>query len=34
MRMMQLTGASGKLDVTSLGLERYTGRRSGLGRLR
>ena len=29
-----LSGASGKWDATSLGLERYTGYRSGLGRLR
>ena len=30
----QLSGVSGKWDATSLGLERYTGYRSGLGRLR
>jgi hypothetical protein len=29
-----LNGVSGKWDATSLGLERYTGYRSGLGRLR
>src|SRR4051812_48897998 len=29
-----LSGVSGKWDATSLGLERYTGYRSGLGRLR
>ena len=28
-----LSGASGKWGATSLKLERYTGRRSGLGRL-
>src|SRR4051812_13650158 len=30
----RLSGVSGKWDATSLGLERYTGYRSGLGRLR
>ena len=29
-----LSGVSGKWDATSLGLERYTEYRSGLGRLR
>ena len=33
-RSVSLSGASGKWDATSLGLERYTGYRSGLGRLR
>ena len=30
----RFSGASGKWDATSLGLERYTGRGSRLGRLR
>ena len=34
LRRLGLNGVSGKWDATSLSLERYTGRRSGLGRLR